>query len=187
MLDFHKILNVTNPLFTNLYNLYTLAFPPAERRNWAGLEYELTYEKRFSAVAVLREEKFVGMLNYWTFDRFSYIEHFAILPPLRNQKIGTEAMEMFKQQTKLPIILEVELPSNTNAIRRIRFYEKLGFSVISHKYAQPPYEDDGFLLPMLIMSNDPHFANSHFELIKEKLYTTVYHYDVEKDEFSING
>lgn len=180
MLSFHRINNVSDLLFSNLFNLYALAFPTAERRTWAGLEYELNYEKRFFAQAILRDEKFVGLLNYWTFDRFFYIEHFAVSPTMRDQHIGTEALKMFKEQTKLPVVFEVEMPVDTTAIRRIQFYERLGFSVISHNYAQPPYEGDDFLIPMQLMCNDKHFAETHIGLIKETLYDKVYHYKEDR-------
>ena len=185
MLNFHKINTVNNQFFSNLFNLYTLAFPPLERRTWAGLEYELNYEKRFCANALIQEGMFVGLFNYWTFDRFYYIEHLAIVPKLRSQGIGSEAMDIFMDQTKLPIVLEVEMPNNIAASRRILFYEKLGFSIVSHNYAQPPYEGSGFLMPELIMSNDIHFANTHFEKIKETLYNEVYHYEYSKDKKTV--
>jgi ribosomal protein S18 acetylase RimI-like enzyme len=182
MINFHRIVSVTDPLFTNLYNLYTLAFPPTERRSWEGLEYELNYQKKFCANALVQDDKFVGIFNYWVFDRFLYVEHLAVTSTLRGQKIGSQAMEILKAQTKLPIIFEVEMPNNPTSIRRINFYERLGFSVLSHNYAQPPYEGEGFLLSMQLMSNDLHFASTHFDLIKETLYTNVYHYEMEKDE-----
>ena len=181
MLNFHHVTCVSCPHFSNLYNLYILAFPLNERRSWAGLEFELSYEKRFCAHALVQNDKFVGLFNYWTFDRFFYIEHIAISPSMRGKNIGTEAMQVFMSQTKLPIILEVEMPTNPTAIGRINFYEKLGFSVVAHKYAQPPYEEDGFLIPMQLMTNDVHFAETHFEKIKGTLYNMVYHYDVEQE------
>ena len=180
MLNFHRIKYVTCPFFPSLYNLYILTFPAAERRSWAGLEFELDYEKRFCAHALVQNDKFVGLFNYWTFERFYYIEHVAIVPAMRGQHIGTEAMKIFMSQTKLPIILEVELPNNPAAIRRIHFYEKLGFSLISHNYAQPPYdEEDEQLIPMQLMCNDSTFAETQFETIKDILYDKVYHYEEE--------
>ncbi|MEI6553977.1 MAG: GNAT family N-acetyltransferase [Paludibacter sp.] len=181
MLNFHRITSVNCPHFSDLYKLYTEAFPAKERRTLGGLEYELTYEKRFCAHALVQNDKFVGLFNYWTFDRFYYIEHIAIVDTIRGQNIGTEAMGIFKTQTILPIVFEVEMPINTTSIGRIRFYEKLGFSVLSHNYAQPPYEGEGFLIPMQLMSNSRHFADTHFELIKETLYENVYHFEVEKE------
>jgi len=176
MLKFHRINSVSDPLFSKLYNLYSTAFPPVERRSWEGLEHEIIYEKLFNPNVLLLDGEFVGFFNYWSFERFYYLEHFAIIPNLRNQHIGSKAMELFLKQVNLPVIFEVELPNSPLASRRIKFYERLGFSVLLHDYAQPPYENSGFLLPVLIMSNDAQFANSHFGMIKETLYNKVYHY-----------
>jgi ribosomal protein S18 acetylase RimI-like enzyme len=180
MLNFYRITDVSDPLYSRLYNLYSTAFPPAERRSWEGLEHEVIYEKHFYPNALLQNDEFVGIFNYWTFEKFCYLEHFAVNPNLRNQHIGSEAMKIFKEQTKLPIILEVEMPNNPLAGRRIKFYERLGFTVMSHDYAQPPYENGEFLLPVIIMCNNIHFANTHFEKIKETLYHQVYHYKYDK-------
>jgi len=182
MLNFYRIKSVKDPFFSNLFNLYTLAFPPSERRTWEGLEHELKYEKKFCVNALIQYDMFVGLFNYWTFERFYYIEHVAIIPKLRSLGNGSEAMNIFMEQTNLPIVLEVEMPNNIAASRRIMFYERLGFSILSHNYAQPPYEGSGFLMPQLIMSNDIHFANTHFDKIKETLYHKVYHYEFPKDK-----
>ena len=176
MLNFYRINSVSDSLFDKLFNLYINAFPPSERRSWAGLEHEMLYEKRFHPHALLQNDEFVGFFNYWTFERFFYLEHFAIIPNLRNQHIGSEAMGIFMEQVNLPIVFEVETPNNPMATGRIHFYERLGFSVLSHDYAQPPYEGNGFLMPVLLMSNNVHFANTHYEMIKETLYQDVYHY-----------
>lgn len=181
MLQLNRITNVSSALFSNVYTLYTHAFPENERRNWASLEYELNYEKRFFAHALVVDNTFVGLFNYWIFDKFWYIEHFAIIPSLRGKKIGTEVMTLFKSQTSLPIVFEIELPTDPTAIRRINFYEKLGFSIISHKYAQPPYENGNFMVPMQLMTNDTHFADTHIGLIKKTLYENVYHFETNKE------
>ena len=181
MLNFHRINSVSDPYFTNLFNLYIQAFPSSERRSWGGIELELNTENHFNAHALLQNNQFVGFLNYWTFDRFLYIEHFAIKSDLRGKHIGQEAMKILMEQTKTPILFEVEMPNSPMSVRRIRFYERLGFSVLSHYYAQPPYEGNGFVLPMLIMCNNIHFANTHFELIKDTLYEHVYHYVQQSD------
>jgi ribosomal protein S18 acetylase RimI-like enzyme len=180
MVSFQRINSVTDPFFSKLYNLYTLSFPENERRSWSGMEFEISFERRFCPNVLLKEGSFVGFFNYWTFEHFSYIEHFAVLPALRGKGIGAEAIKLFQAQTQLPIVLEAEMPLDPDAVRRIEFYERLEYSVISHPYAQPPYEDlDNFFIPMQLMCNDKHFGESHFEKIKSVIYRNVYHFDVQ--------
>ena len=178
MLNFHRINDISDPLFTKLYDLYTSAFPPTERRTWDGLVREIDTENNFHPHALLKRDEFVGFFNYWTFEKFCYLEHIAVNSKIRNQHIGSEAMEIFMDQVKLPIVFEVEMPNTLVASRRIHFYERLGFSVVSHTYAQPPYDkESSFFLPVLLMSNNVHYVNTHFEMIKDTLNKKVYHYD----------
>ena len=178
MLNIQCINSVSDPLYTKLFNLYTRAFPVSERRSWSGLEHELIYEKKFHPNVLLQNDEFVGLLNYWTFEQFFYIEHFAVNEQMRNSHIGTEAMEIFMKQTHLPIVLEVEMPKNPLAERRIKFYERLGFSVLPCDYFQPSYDSEvGDFLQINIMNNDIQFAKNNFDLIKETLYDKVYHWE----------
>ena len=174
MIEFKKIEGSSDPLFARLYDLYREAFPPSERRTLDELKRILDTEPRFTASALMREGQFTGFFTYWTFDRFVYGEHFAVDPTLRGQNLGTETIRSFLALHTLPVVLEVEMPDEPDAIRRIHFYERNGFKVVQHPYAQPYYDGSGRMLPMLIMTNDTHFANKHFPLIKKTLYEEVY-------------
>jgi len=182
MLNFLKIDSVYDTNYADVYKLYVEAFPVSERRSWASLERVINNENRFNIFALMHENQFVGFISYWKFERFYYIEHFAILPHFRNRKFGSEAMTGLLSQVNMPVVLEVEMPRTINAGRRIHFYERLGFYVLSNRYMQPSYDGVSFLLPMLIMSNDYHFANKHFNLIKDTLYKEVYQYEKENEE-----
>jgi ribosomal protein S18 acetylase RimI-like enzyme len=177
MLIINKIKDIHSPHFTRLYDLYQSAFASNERRTYDGLVAEMMTEPKFHSLELLKKNEWVGFLNYWVFEEFWYIEHFAVEAHCRNQQIGTQAMKLFMEVSPLPILFEVELPVNDFAKRRICFYERLGFSVLSNKYAQPPYiADKGDFIPELIMCNDLEFASTNFELIKKRLYQEVYHY-----------
>ena len=110
MLDFYRIINVYDPMFSRLYNLYTASFPHPERRSWDGLVHELIYEKRFFSNVLLQENEFVGFLNYWKFEQFYYIEHFAVLEKMRGKNIGSDAIEMLKKQET------EEMPRNSSPV-----------------------------------------------------------------------
>lgn len=175
MLSFIRIRKNTDTFFSDFLNLYVSAFPVSERRNREALE-KVLLKDNFYVYATTSDEQFVGFVCLWTFDRFSFIEHFAVLPRFREQHLGSEIIHLLQLQIKQPIVLEVETPATKIAARRIHFWERLGFYVLSNYYMQPPYNDSDFLIPMLIMSNDYHFANRHFQMIKSTLYHEVYGY-----------
>ena len=181
MINFERINNSSEKNFSKMYELYRTAFPPSERRSMGGLEHILNYEKRFEAYALMKEGEFVGFFTFWTFDRFVYAEHFAVDDNLRGQNIGSEVMREFLAMLKLPLIFEVEMPNDPNAIRRIKFYERFGLKTVSYPYAQPYYDGSGKLLPMIIMTNDSHFADKHYKMIKNTLYSEVYNYHPEEN------
>ena len=178
MLKFIKIHSVHDSNYEAVFNLYNSSFPPNERRSRESLEMVLNADSRFNVYALENEQGFVGFFNYWKFSRFYYIEHFAIHPQHRNHSYGSEVIRLFLSTVSLPVVLEVEMPKTITASRRIHFYERLGFYVMSNFYMQPPYDGESFLLPMLIMSNDYHFTNKHFHLIKEVLYKEVYNFEL---------
>lgn len=163
-------------LFGKIYELYLSAFPAVERRSLGSLEHILGRDKNFEMDALMKDGDFVGFFDFWTFGRFVYVEHFAVDSKMRGQNIGSEVVKTFLSKINLPVVLEVEMPQDEQSIKRIGFYERLGFKVLSHDYAQPYYDGSGKLLPMLLMSNDHHFADEHFGLIKNTLYEDVYRY-----------
>lgn len=175
MIHFVRIQNVDDVYFQDMYHLYRDAFPANERRSWSGLCSELENSGRFFVNALVLDNEFVGFLNYWEFDLFIYIEHFAIVPRFRSQKIGSEALEDFMLKVTKPVVLEVEMPDDHDQKKRISFYENHQFLILPHYYAQPPYEGSGFLTPMLIMSSE-FIDNEKFEIIRKTLYHDVYHF-----------
>ena len=175
MITFHHISFNTDSHFSAVVALYKSAFPPEQRRSLGELEHEMMTSEQFRVNALLANDEFVGFFNYWQFDTFYFVEHFAIKPELRGKKIGSKALNTFKESIVLPIIIEVDMPTTVTAARRIEFYEKAGFHVIPNDYAQPPYRPSDFMLPMLLMTNNRLFATKHFDRIKKTIYKEVYH------------
>jgi len=177
MIYFHKIKTISNPYFNNFYQLYSSAFPENEQRSYSGLIKILGNNNHFSANAILNNDKFIGIFNYWEFEPFYFIEHFAIANNLRGQHYGTDTMKSFLSQTQLPVVLEVELPNTEVAIKRIQFYERLGFSLLPNDYFQPPYGKEALPIPLFLMSNDKLFASNNFHFLKKVIHTEVYHFE----------
>lgn len=167
-------------LLSSLYvdqarKLYLSAFPQEERRpveQWLHLHQA---NASFHILVIKSEDAFAGILTYWDFDKFVYIEHFATDVALRGRGLGQGALHSFIKGTKYrPIVLEVELPQTSLAKRRIGFYERVGFSVIEKLYRQPPYPGQTDSLPLLIMSTDASYVNEHYDQIVSIIHREVY-------------
>jgi hypothetical protein len=70
--------------------------------------------------------------------------------------------------------LEVEIPEEEMAKRRINFYQRQGFSLWEKPYQQPPYKAGDNYLPMLIMAYGDIECGKDFDLVKEHIYCEVY-------------
>jgi len=149
------------------------AFPKEERRD-VSLQREYTdFNKQFYNNILLVNQEPVGFISYWSFKNFLYIEHFAIDETKRNGGYGKEVLTLLEKNTKLPIVLEVELPENEISKRRIEFYQRQGFRLLKDTYQQPPYREEDNYLPMMLMMNADSNTVS-FEHIKSTLYRKVY-------------
>lgn len=155
--------------------LYEAAFPPIERRDtnlWKMLEQE---EPLFHLDAIRDANgQWVGFISYWTFSDFVYVEHFAIEPTCRGNNMGGNAIDALLKKTTVPIVLEVELPTDSLSRRRIAFYQKHGLSLIEEDYLQPPYREGYEWLPLYIMCSHADFAHTHFAHIVDTLRKQVY-------------
>ena len=160
-------------LFERLLTLYTASFPPAERRPVDKLS-EMTGdpETPMSVNAIKMDDEFVGLIIYWEFDDFVYIEHFATLHHLRGAGIGSKTIDIMKSKFAKPIVLEIEMPeSSPMAARRLDFYRRNGFSPIwDFKYIQPPYSPELPSIRLLLMSTGEVDAPQVAETLHRRVY-----------------
>ncbi len=167
--------------------LYLTAFPEAERREvdeWLRLP---AAKPLFHPCALTAGGRFAGILTSWHFPArdgrhgeapapaFRYIEHFATLPQLRGKGLGSAALAAYREAAAgVPVVVEVELPEDETSRRRVDFYRRNGFALLSRPYTQPPYRPGGESLPLAIMSTDPTFAETHYAHIVSTLRREVY-------------
>lgn len=136
-----------------LERIYFEAFPPEERRPWHDVA---TGGSKPALRAIKDKGETVGLISYWNFDGFLYIEHFATDPEKRNKGLGTRALRAFSEAQPTPLLIEVEPPStNPMAARRIEFYKRHGFHTLPYSYTQPPYAPGLPSVPLLLMATAP--------------------------------
>lgn len=174
-MQFQRITSVNDPALTFIKKLYEDAFPPHERRDWASLLQLVPDTKEMHLDLVHTADENIGLITWWEIDGCYFIEHFAVDSSLRGQNYGARVLDHYKEQLPGTIILEVEYPEDSFSIRRIAFYERLGYHILSLPYRQPAYGNPKASFPFLLMSNrmlSDQEASPLAEKIKNKVYLT---------------
>lgn len=127
------------------------------------------------ANAIKLDGKFVGLIVFWEFDDFVYIEHLATSEHMRNSGIGANVLKLMKSKFIKPIVLEIEMPeSSSTAARRMKFYQRNGFNpLLDFQYIQPPYSPGLPSIPMTLMTTGPIDPSK----VAAKLHHSVYGVD----------
>lgn len=171
LMKFHSITTADDPHLPFVKKLYHTAFPEAERRDWQSLLDMLDTQNEMWMQVIEEDGLAIGFWVFWILGDFYFLEHFSVDPDLRGKRYGERVMQELIQYDQ--VILEVEPPSTENALRRIGFYERLGFSLLSFTYLQPSYRDPEAAYPMLLMTNavikEDELQNMVIQ-IKEKVY-----------------
>ena len=123
--------------------LLTAAFPPEEYRELGELRRLTCGRPVFHNNLICDDDRPVGLVTFWDFGDFHYIEHFATLPAMRNKGYGHRVLELLGERLRTPLVLEAELPVEELARRRVGFYARQGFRTWPHDYRQPPYRAGG--------------------------------------------
>ena len=94
---------------------------------------------------------FVGLVLYWESATFLYVEHFRILPELRNRHHGQRILAELSRQGKI-IILEIDPPMDEISMRRRGFYERCGLAGNPYSHVRPPYHKGNCGHKLVVMS-----------------------------------
>jgi GNAT superfamily N-acetyltransferase len=173
--SFYRILSSQDQYFVSSWDLYCSSFPEEERRSLDNLSNVLG-NSLFHADIIFQEEHFIGLLFWWNFEDFRYIEHFAICPENRGQGLGSLILNHFNIQSSLPVLLEVEPGDTDLAKRRIQFYESNHFHLHTFPYIQPPYNLDTKSIPLQIMSYPRPLPIDIFNAFVKTIHQKVYQY-----------
>lgn len=174
MIRLQRISTADNSLYEYMEQLITTAFPPEEHRPLEELRLYTDKRPRFHNNVIFHHDALIGLITYWDFDKFYYVEHFAIDPAQRNGGHGKNVLNHLCQLLQRPIVLEVEMPEEEMAQRRINFYKRQGFALWEKPYQQPPYRSGDDYLPMLIMAHGNLECGRDFDTVKASLYKKVY-------------
>lgn len=126
-----KITSSHDPLLSQVPQLYETAFPEDERTETSRLIEMVEDCPAMTFNAIMDGEEFCGMAVIWELGICRYLLYLATLEEKRNQGLGAATIERLKVQSPLPIIGEVEPPTDAIKARRIAFYQRNGFHIES--------------------------------------------------------
>lgn len=167
---------LTKEQFDLVFPILEDSFPIEELRIKEG-QRNLLEKSEYSLCAIKGENGVVqGVIAYWELDDFLYIEHLAMKKEARNGGLGGKRLEEFVLQMQKPVVLEVELPEGEMEMRRVGFYERLGFVYNEYPYLQPPLREGHQMLPLRLMTYPFGIEETTYERYKSLLYQYVYEY-----------
>jgi len=162
-----------------IYDLMEKSFPLDEYRTYEE-QKSLFSRKEYNVYGLVnrshRGEKggLQAFIALWEFEEFSFIEHFAVHPACRNTGMGAEILQKVLPGLSGPVCLEVELPQNELAVRRIGFYQRNGFRLNDYPYQQPSISKGRNPIPLSIMTWERSITEEQFRTIRDRLYRAVY-------------
>lgn len=171
MTELERLRETGTKEYERMVRLYTEAFPADERRDSEDLERRI--ERGDIALhLIMHDGQQAGFITTWNLGEVTYVEHFATEPWARGRGIGRGALEIMKTQSEKPLLLEVEPPETGDmATRRIGFYRRCGFDVVSTDYVQPPYGPGKNAVALYLMATT---ANPDLQHIVRELHKRVY-------------
>ena len=158
--------------FAACYALLAKSFPTTELRTFAEQE-KLLNNKFYHLLEYIAEDKLHGVMCYWDFEDFLYLEHLAIAPEVRGMGLGKQLVSQLLVKEKL-IVLEAEPPIDSLSTRRVAFYQRLGFRINDFFYLQPPLRSENTEIELKLMTSGKKLSSKELLLIKQSLYQRVY-------------
>ena len=168
-----ELKTITKQEYNKFFDLLESDFCLDERRTKAN-ELKAFDDQNFSPNFIYENGEFIGYVCFWEFEKFLFVEHFAILENMRGTGCGSRFLKEFSEKAKKPIVLEVELPENEIAIKRIKFYERVGYVLNKFPYTQPAYQPESKPVDMFVMSFDKALSEKDFNEYTQTIRKIVY-------------
>ena len=169
-MNIERITSTMHPLYQKAMDLYGISFPVHEQRETRSQKQILTQDAYHFDIIYDDEGKFIGEILYWEIAGFFYIEHFCILPAMRNKHYGQKILNTYQSA---PLILEIDPPEDEISIRRKGFYERCGFVENPYRHIHPPYHAENHGHELVIMSSPKMLETDEYSRFNQYLQGTV--------------
>lgn len=162
-----------NNYFDQVFNILEESFPTDEYRPYEE-QKSLLANPYYRIYVYKPQEEVAAFFSVWQFEDFAFVEHFAVKEKYRSGGIGSTLLQALIQKLGMPICLEVELPEEEMAKRRIGFYERNRMVFNEYAYMQPAISKGKQAIPLALMTYPSNISKEEFNHYKTTLYTEVY-------------
>jgi len=166
-LKLERLLSDIHPLYKRALSLYDMSFPHHEKRQ-PHSQAEILNDDLYHFDLIFDDDTFIGIILNWEYEKFIYVEHFCILPEMRNKRYGQKALSLLSQRGKT-VILEIDPPIDEIAMRRKGFYERCGFVSNPFRHIHPPYHKDIEGHKLMIMTSPSAITEETYDLFNKHL------------------
>lgn len=161
-------------IFNQVFKLMQKSFPKNEYRNYEN-QRKLLQNPHYNISPYFNDKnELIAFIAVWDFSSFKFVEHIAVSEACRGMGIGTKIMEDLLKSSRSDVILEIEPPKDEVTIKRLHFYERLGFRLNEFPYFQLPLNRGDKKIPLCILSYPQKITEQKFENIKNTIYSNVY-------------
>ena len=136
-LAFGRCRDINGPLMEAALALYRSSFPAHELRLPPD-QRDVMSDPLYHFDMCLLDGALAGLILYWDFGTYIYVEHFCVEPSLRGHGLGTLILAELARQNKT-IILEIDPLTTAIAHKRLRFYQSMGFHANPWAHHHPSY------------------------------------------------
>jgi len=168
-----QLIPITAAIPGDIKDLYENSFPLYERRPWQEQEL-LVRNNRLQLMWIEAAQLFTGFVFYWQLNDGIFIEHFAIETSARGKGTGSLVIRKLADLFAVIVLETAPVAKGEAAVRRIRFYEALGFQKFPFPYQQPPYSSGFPAQPMQLLAINCEVSASVFEAKQKEIYKKVY-------------
>lgn len=166
-----KIQSSKDPLIAQVPELYESAFPEAERTDTERFLWMIDHCQEMSFYAITEDDDFCGMAVVFELGICRYLLYLATLDIHRNKGLGALTLRLLREESNLPIIGEVEPPTDDITRRRIAFYERNGFHV---ELEDPRILNDAHLDPSCVLMLISTHSLSDADECQRRVVDTIY-------------
>lgn len=149
-MEFLRIEPTDKTRWNRVWELYESSFPTAEKRKEDD-HIRAMENPQFHPLSAWEGDLLVGLLFFWEWENYRYLEYLAVNTELRGRSFGSQLLRHLSDAGHT-VILEIDPLSNELSVRRLQFYERNGYTLTPYRYMHLPYRLETQTQELLILS-----------------------------------